>query len=366
MHISSKLNPCEYDYHARSFEGSTKTIALMAEATKAEPLAPTLLPGEVVIDVVGGVFNLLPSSSVRGTLCLTTYRVVFTPADPSLSSMIRHPNAATLSSKMRRPSVAAPISINIHPSVATFELPLAVIDTIERNESVLTLTCKDTRLIRLDLGDKLRMTPRMINLLMMKMRPPSMVSAQFAFDYSPELKKANVPKDDTAKTNGWLVYSQITDYTRLGFLKATTGNSGFRLLRNSKFRFVPTYPHLMIVPSELNEDQLIQAARMRVCARLPVAIWRHPVNNSVLVRSSDPTYGLFRKRSAADELLLRCYRDAANGARDNAVPLYIMYVRAASLMTPGGRIGGKGTRSLLFARWTILATVLTYVALLRS
>lgn len=313
----------------------------MAKATKAQLLGLTLLPGEVILDVVGEVANLLTSStSVRGSLCVTSYRVVFTPEDRSLSRMIRPQDAEPRSSKMRAPSAAAPVSFNIRPSVAAFELPHAVINTIDRNESVLTLTCKDTRLIRLDLRNSMLQTPpRELNLLVRRMQPPPIVNNLFAFEYSAGLKAANVSKGDaTADTNGWLVYSPVADYKRLGLVEEHTESSRFRFLNNPRFRFSPTYPQTLVVPVGLNEDQLVQCARMRVHARLPVAIWRHPENNSVLVRSSDPTYGLFRKRCAADELLLRCYRDAGN----RTVPLYVMYVRAASLMASGVRIGGKG------------------------
>lgn len=329
----------------------------MAEPTKAVPLASTLLAGEVIGEVISDVVSVLYSSSVRGSLCVTNYRMMFTPSDLSLSSLIRPrsshinrmrpPTAAPQSNKFNRPYAVAPTSIAIRPSAAAFDLPLAVIDTIGFNDSVLTITCKDMRIIRLNMGSsRLKESPRLIKMLILRVLPPISVTAQFAFDYSTALKHANVSKGEATNTNGWLVYSPIADYVRLGFIGSNTENNRFRLLKNSSYRFSPTYPLLMIVPAAVTEDELVSVARMRVHARIPVAIWRHSVNNSVLVRSSDPIYGFFRKRCAPDEQLLRCYRDAANVARDHKLPLYIMYAHATSLVRSGSRIGGKGSNAL--------------------
>lgn len=172
------------------------------------------------------------------------------------------------------------------------------------------------------------------------MRPPTTVAALFAFEYAGRLKQANSPCD------GWLVYSPVADYTRLGFVKTSNPSPSFRLLKNSGFRFSPTYPQLMIVPSQTIEDQLVKAARARVHARLPVAVWRHPVHKCVLVRSSEPDFRLFHRRDESDEFLLQCYRDAPNSDRKNPIPLNIFLVRSPSFMRIG-EIGMTFNRSLV-------------------
>lgn len=272
----------------------------MAGVAAATSLKPTLLPGETLHDVVESVINLLPSASVRGTLHVTDYRAVFIPSTSS--------------------------------SAAAFDLPLAAIDEIARREWTLTMACKDMRTIRLDMCDaqlKNEQSFRALHLLIMRMRPPMTIVALFAFDYFEGSRQAH---SRSALTNGWTVYSPLSDYTRLGFVAAKDPSSSFRLLKNAKFRFSPTYPQLMVIPSQLTEEQLVRAARIRKHARLPVAVWRHPEHNCVLVRSSEPDFGLFQKRDESDESLLQCYRDAANGDREHPLPLYIFHVHSPSLL----------------------------------
>uniref|UniRef100_K3XA01 Uncharacterized protein n=1 Tax=Globisporangium ultimum (strain ATCC 200006 / CBS 805.95 / DAOM BR144) TaxID=431595 RepID=K3XA01_GLOUD len=101
----------------------------------------------------------------------------------------------------------------------------------------------------------------------------------------------------------------------------------------------------MIVPSIMTEDQLVQSARFRSRARLPVAVWRHPVNHSILARSSQPNYGMAGNKSEPDRILLRAYRDSANkNSKNEAPPLHIIDARKP-IATKGNRLKGKGVEN---------------------
>lgn len=309
----------------------------------------TLLPGENVIENVQRVTNLVVMSqsdrAVQGVLKITTYRIAFTPYDASWK-------------------------------FGSFEVPLATIDLITRDGLMLLISCKDLRTLRLAMHDaytrkkgydQLPTTPdfRWLNLLTLRMKPPSTIGGLFAFDYHTEkIKKKGPPHP---KNNGWFLYSPNTEYTRLGFLRSgsdrmkkehaddTAGGASWRILKNYKFRFSPTYPQTMIVPSIMSEDQLVQSARFRSRARLPVAVWRHPVNHSVLARSSQPNYGMAGNKSEPDRILLRAYRDSAKANNNNvSPPLHIIDARKP-IATKGNRLKGKGAcadwRSWLYAMW---------------
>lgn len=297
-----------------------------------------MLPGESVLEHVQRVTNLVVMSqsdrAVQGVLKITSYRITFTPYDASWK-------------------------------FGSFELPLAAIDLITRDGLMLLITCKDMRTLRLAMHDaysrkkgydQLPSTPdfRWLNLLTLRMKPPNMIGALFAFDYHTEkAKERTVPL--TEMTNGWFVYSPFAEYQRLGFLTAHKNMGGggrgdddansvitWRLLKNSKFRFSPTYPQLMVVPSLMSEEQLVQSARFRSRARLPVVVWRHPVNKSVLARSSQPNYGMAGNRSEPDRILLRAYRDSANkNSAGVSPPLHIIDARKP-IATKGNRLKGKG------------------------
>lgn len=292
-----------------------------------------LLPSESVLEHVQRVTNLVVMSqsdrAVQGVLKITSYRITFVPYDSSWK-------------------------------FGSFELPLAAIDLITRDGLMLLIACKDLRMLRLAMHDaysrkkgydQLPSTPdfRWLNLLTLRMKPPNMIGALFAFDYHTEkakLRGTPVPE----KHNGWFVYSPFAEYQRLGFLSAKKnaqddGAITWRLLKNSKFRFSPTYPQLMVVPSIMSEEQLVQSARFRSRARLPVVVWRHPVNKSVLSRSSQPNYGMAGNRSEPDRILLRAYRDSANKNSSNmAPPLHIIDARKP-IATKGNRLKGKGVEN---------------------
>ncbi|CAI5702101.1 hypothetical protein KXD40_000470 [Peronospora effusa] len=292
-----------------------------------------LQPGESVLEHVQRVTNLVVMSqsdrAVQGVLKITSYRITFVPYDASWK-------------------------------FGSFELPLAAIDLITRDGLMLLITCKDLRTLRLAMHDaysrkkgydQLPSTPdfRWLNLLTLRMKPPNMIGALFAFDYHTEkVKQRGAPLPE--KHNGWFVYSPFAEYQRLGFLSAKRhleeeGVITWRLLKNSKFRFSPTYPQLMVVPSLMSEEQLVQSARFRSRARLPVVVWRHPVNKSVLSRSSQPNYGMAGNRSEPDRILLRAYRDSANKNSSNmSPPLHIIDARKP-IATKGNRLKGKGVEN---------------------
>ncbi|CAH0519241.1 unnamed protein product [Peronospora belbahrii] len=292
-----------------------------------------LMPGESVLEHVQRVTNLVVMSqsdrAVQGVLKITSYRITFVPYDASWK-------------------------------FGSFELPLAAIDLITRDGLMLLITCKDLRTLRLAMHDaysrkkgydQLPSTPdfRWLNLLTLRMKPPNMIGALFAFDYHTEkAKQRGAPLSE--KQNGWFVYSPFAEYQRLGFLSAKKhleeeGVITWRLLKNSKFRFSPTYPQLMVVPSLMSEEQLVQSARFRSRARLPVVVWRHPVNKSVLSRSSQPNYGMAGNRSEPDRILLRAYRDSANKNSSNmSPPLHIIDARKP-IATKGNRLKGKGVEN---------------------
>ncbi|KAI9998760.1 hypothetical protein PInf_003350 [Phytophthora infestans] len=271
-----------------------------------------LLPGESVLEHVQRVTNLVVMSqsdrAVQGVLKITSYRITFVPYDASWK-------------------------------FGSFELPLAAIDLITRDGLMLLITCKDLRTLRLAMHDaysrkkgydQLPSTPdfRWLNLLTLRMKPPNMIGALFAFDFHTEKAKqrsCSIPE----KHNGC---RKRTESSRGGFSR-------------TQVPFQPHVPSLMVVPSLMSEEQLVQSARFRSRARLPVVVWRHPVNKSVLSRSSQPNYGMAGNRSEPDRILLRAYRDSANKNSSNmSPPLHIIDARKP-IATKGNRLKGKGVEN---------------------
>ncbi|CAK4069956.1 unnamed protein product [Aphanomyces euteiches] len=292
----------------------------------------TLLDGEHVVELVQRVTNMVVISqkerAVQGVMKITNFRIAFMPYDTSAR-------------------------------YGSFEVALAALHPIHRDGVKLTLTCKDLRKICLSMHDAYTHKPsfdaptqtpdiRWLQVLMSKMRPQISIQHLFAFTYkAARVEAGKSPVSDDV--NGWLVYSPMQEYQRLGFL-GNDDNSDpnaitWRLLKNPKCRFSQTYPQLMVVPSCMSEDQLVQSARFRSRARLPIVVWRHPDNKCVLARSSQPNYGLQSKRCEADRILLKTYRDSANkNSGGVAPPLHIVDARK-NLATQGNRLKGKGVEN---------------------
>eukprot|EP01119_Soliformovum_irregulare_P023038 TRINITY_DN7984_c1_g2_i2.p1 TRINITY_DN7984_c1_g2~~TRINITY_DN7984_c1_g2_i2.p1 ORF type:complete len:921 (-),score=249.32 TRINITY_DN7984_c1_g2_i2:88-2850(-) len=121
---------------------------------------------------------------------------------------------------------------------------------------------------------------------------PSSVAELFAFQYRPPLRNV--------KLEGWELYNPMDDYRRVGL-----PDSQWRISQaNSEFQLSETYPRELVVPAEISDDELKKVAEFRSKGRIPVCIWKHPGNGSVLMRAAQPMVGLVRSRSAVDEKLL--------------------------------------------------------------
>jgi myotubularin-related protein 1/2 len=293
-----------------------------------------LLDGEFILENVQRVTNLVIIShkerAVQGVMKITNYRISFMPYDSSWK-------------------------------FGSFEVPLAAVEDIYREGLMLLIKCKDIRTIRLAMHDAYThkrdfdMPPetpdiRWLNSLMLQMKPPSQVHSVFAFEYKRHQGLSMSKSAHHKHYDGWLVYTPIEEYRRLNLLRAPDvpfendqgDNITWRIFKNAKFRISPTYPQLMIVPAMLSDEQLVQSAGFRSRGRLPVVVWKHPTNNSVLTRSSQPNYGVTGNRCEADRILLRAYRDSANKNSSGLSPrLHIVDARKP-IATKGNRLQGKG------------------------
>lgn len=301
----------------------------------------TLLPGETTLEYVYRVTNLVviaqSDSAIQGVLRITTYRVTFTPYDPTWK-------------------------------FGSFELPLAAIDIVTRDSLMISIACKDLRIIRLAMHDaystkneieQLNSSPdiKWLNSLMSRIKAPDQIDTLFAFEYHTSRCWEEKVGTKGRNEDGWSIYLPVAEYQRLRFLdrilttdsksdlskKTIISQTGWRLVRNANFRLSPTYPQLLVVPSELSEEELIQSAKFRSRARLPVVIWKHPSHNCVLVRSSQPNYGMVGNRSEADRKLLKFCRDSANATISGASPPLNIIDARKPIATKGNRLRGKGS-----------------------
>lgn len=117
-----------------------------------------------------------------------------------------------------------------------------------------------------------------------------------AFSYQPK------PPED--KQNGWDLYDARREWKRLGISPKDT-DKGWRISEiNIEYKYSKTYPALLVVPSNVSDSVLRYAGEYRSRQRIPALVYRHPVNNCSITRSSQPTPGLRGNRNAQDERLV--------------------------------------------------------------
>lgn len=69
-------------------------------------------------------------------------------------------------------------------------------------------------------------------------------------------------------------------------------------------QYSATYPALIVVPTAVSDSVLRYAGEYRSRQRIPALVYRHPINNCSITRSSQPTPGLRGNRNAQDERLV--------------------------------------------------------------
>ncbi|OAD74936.1 hypothetical protein PHYBLDRAFT_155147 [Phycomyces blakesleeanus NRRL 1555(-)] len=103
-------------------------------------------------------------------------------------------------------------------------------------------------------------------------------------------------------TSGWSVYDTAREYSRMG-VGEKTGNWRISTL-NRDYKYSPTYPRFLVVPTKITDATLNYAAKYRSKARIPVLSYLHWSNMATITRSSQPMVGFKQARSIQDEKLI--------------------------------------------------------------
>ena len=81
------------------------------------------------------------------------------------------------------------------------------------------------------------------------------------------------------------IYDAMREYKRQGVHRC----GGWRFsFANQGYLVCPTYPALLVTPTNITDTTLQEASAYRSKGRLPMLCWRHPMNGATLWRSSQP------------------------------------------------------------------------------
>jgi len=126
----------------------------------------------------------------------------------------------------------------------------------------------------------------------------------YAFSYQPMKQERQL--------NGWQLYDAKAEFRRQG-ISTKSIDRGWRISSlNKDYAFSPTYPGILVVPSQISDNVLKYAGAYRSRARIPVLTYLHSLNNCSITRSSQPLVGLRGNRSIQDEKLVSaCFSASA-------------------------------------------------------
>ncbi|CAI6333092.1 unnamed protein product [Periconia digitata] len=128
------------------------------------------------------------------------------------------------------------------------------------------------------------------------------------------------PKSPENELDGWQIYDPRREWKRLGISPKDT-EKGWRISEiNVEYKYSQTYPALIVVPTKVSDSVLRYAGEYRSRQRIPALVYRHPVNNCSITRSSQPTPGISGKRNPQDERLVAAIFATNRGWRASQNP----------------------------------------------
>ena len=251
-------------------------------------------------------------------------------------------------------------------------VPLASIILVEYSKSnqTITLSVKDGRRVQLTWiskeardKDKVAQTLQIIR--------EHVLGKPFAYVYRPAGRSRLGSIIGSEPMNGSIYYKPMNEYDRQGFLDIRFKDSGFSSVvgqssaqksfamkrvwqvwdqRASDYDMSPTYPGQFLLPTAMTDAELSKAAEFRSKRRLPVPVFRHPGNGTLLCRSSQPMVGLKFVVCDQDIKLLDLYRTqgvAPDYRNKNAheARMVILDCRGR-LAAKGNQTMGKGTEDV--------------------
>ena len=122
----------------------------------------------------------------------------------------------------------------------------------------------------------------------------------YAYSYKPNMLEQNLD------VKGWQLYNPIEEYKRLELVQE---NSQYWRVTNlnTEYKFSPSYPKVLIVPSTISDNVLKHAGKFRSKQRIPAIVYKHKsgINGNVIARCAQPLVGLnIQNRSIQDEKLI--------------------------------------------------------------
>ncbi|XP_062858264.1 myotubularin-related protein 9 [Trichomycterus rosablanca] len=209
----------------------------------------------------------------------------------------------------------------------------ANIDAIEKrfigSQGTIIVKCKDLRIIQLDIPGM----EECLNIASSIEALATLDSAalMYPFFYRPMFEVIE---------DGWHLFSQEEAFKDLESM-----TDEWRLSEvNKDFTVCPSYPALVAVPKDVDDDTLCKAATFRHSGRFPVLSYYHKRNGMVMMRAGQPLTGTNGRRCKEDEKLINATLRA--GKRG-----YIIDTRTSAVAQQAKARGGGFEQEANYPQW---------------
>ncbi|MES1907457.1 MAG: hypothetical protein MHM6MM_000569 [Cercozoa sp. M6MM] len=279
-----------------------------------------LLEGERVLHtlspVVARMQNIETYRERRGSVFVTNYRIAFSPRRVSESA-----RQVTVVS-----ALTAPLLLSLEVDVAP---------------AVLSLLLKDGRRLRFDLRAVERPARASFCLAVRELTMPTDTTHVFAYQLGETAPAVDLPEELQGFETPAHVLREM--YAHSMHVVAQSPQTLRLSLANKAFGLCDTYPELLVVPADINDEQLKAASEYRSRGRLPAVVWSSPWQSGVTIsRCSQPLSGLRGSTNECDGLLVGAL--ARTTGADSA-SFFICDARPR-INAVGNQLKGKGVENM--------------------
>ncbi|KAK1795914.1 hypothetical protein P4O66_009024, partial [Electrophorus voltai] len=251
--------------------------------------------------------------TVEGTLCLTGHHLILSSRQDNTEELwLLHANIDAIEKR--------------HVAIGYCDLPKTI---FIGSLGTIIVKCKDLRIIQLDI-------PGMEECLNIANSIEALstldsISLMYPFFYRPMFEVIE---------DGWNLFSPEEAFKELESM-----TDEWRLSEvNKDFSICPSYPVLVTVPKDIDDDSLCKAATFRHGGRFPVLSYYHKKNGMVIMRASQPLTGTSGRRCKEDEKLINATLRA--GKRG-----YIIDTRTIAVAQQAKARGGGFEQEANYPQW---------------
>ncbi|KAK9880690.1 hypothetical protein WA026_011925 [Henosepilachna vigintioctopunctata] len=177
-------------------------------------------------------------------------------------------------------------------------VPLGIIETVENKEMFyLHIGCKDCRTYKCTFENN-ESCLLWYDKILKAVDPPKQLNQLFAFFHFAHFKGS---EERIQRPYCFDLNSFTMEMERLQFERSLWRISEV----NINYEVCSTYPPYLLVPKDIDDEELKKVAKFRSSRRIPAVVWRHTKNGAIIARCSQPEVGWFGWRGEEDEKLIQ-------------------------------------------------------------